>query len=524
MRGDPDIADLAKFEISHKSLHGRQKYQRTRGRFGGGAHRAGFCGFKAGLASAAAAAAVALCNTPAREMVYKSFMNEANVIADIRFGLGSMPGQPKERDPRGALAAQLAGPDPGQAAHAFDGLGSGLDGVDAARADAIQRKAILQAGLPLAGNFTSQARALYVADVNAQLAWAASTAMSFRERLVWFWANHFTVSVLQGETAALAGPMIREAIRPHVTGNFTDMVLAVERHPAMLRYLANEGSVGPDSAAGIRQSRGLNENLGRECMELHTVGLAAGYSQADVTSMAKLLTGWSVAPSGAGGDPTGFKYQPTAHEPGPQTLLGRSFDGGQQAGVDALTFLSTYPTTYQMLARKLAIHFVADNPPPAAVAKLARVLADTGGDLSRTCAALVELPEAWVPLSKLKTPFEYVVSAVRAAPVPPGQPPMDWIGTLNQLGQPVWSAPLPNGWPDQAASWDGSDALLTRVNWAFTYAGRFDAGDAGPQPADIAGAALGGLLRPATARAVADAGSRREAVTMLLTAPEFQRR
>lgn len=455
------------------------------------------------------------------ETGYNPAINNANAQAAIRFGLGNTPGQPADADPRGALKAQLTGPDPGQEAGAFDGLPAGLDGVDAIKADNMERRALMLAGTPLPGNFVSQAHALYYADVVAQMGWAATTIASFRERLVWFWTNHFTVSILQGETAPLVGAMVREAIRPHVNGNFTDMVLAVERHPAMLRYLANENSIGPNSVAGIRSGNGLNENLGRECMELHTVGLKAGYSQADVTAMAKLLTGWSVADSATGGDATGYKYRPNAHEPGPQIVLGRSFDGGEQAGIDALTFLATYPTTYNLLAAKLVTHFVADNPPPEVVARIAAVLRNTGGDLGAASAALVDLPEAWKPLTKLKTPLEYVISAIRAAP-PQDDQPVDYIGTLNQLGQPLWAAPLPNGWPDVAASWDGADAIMARINWAFTYAGRFQNGEV--EPSDIAGTALGGLLRPATAQAIAQAGSRREAVTMLFTAPEFQRR
>jgi uncharacterized protein (DUF1800 family) len=449
-------------------------------------------------------------------------MIDANAQAAIRFGLGNIPGQARESDPRGALKAQLAGPDPAQAAGAFDGLAAGVDAVDAYRADVVELQAMLAAGTPLPGIFISHAHAVHVADVTAQMGWAVTTTASFRERLVWFWTNHFTTSTLQVDAAPLVGPLIREAIRPHVNGNFTNMVLAVERHPAMLRYLANEDSIGPNSVVGIRTGSGLNENLGRECMELHTVGLKAGYSQADVTNMAKILTGWSVAGSEAGGDSTGFKYKPHTHEPGPQTVLGRGFDGGEQAGIDALTFLATYPTTYQLLARKLVTHFVADEPPPQAVARIAGVLRDSGGDLGAASAALVDVPEAWTPLTKLKTPQDYLVSAVRAAPPPADQPPVDYLGTLNQLGQPLWGPPLPNGWSDQAAMWAGSDAILSRVNWAFTYAARFD--DAGVNPADIAEVALGGLLRPATAQAMASAASRRAAVTMLLTAPEFQRR
>jgi uncharacterized protein (DUF1800 family) len=457
------------------------------------------------------------------ESVYISAMDRINAQALVRFGLGASQADKPDADPRGALRAQLQGPDPGLASGAFDGLPTGLDAMDAQRADDLSRKAFLAAGKPAGAKPVYQRKALYQADLDAQIGWAVRTTASFRERLVWFYANHFSVSVLQGNTFALVGPMIREAIRPHVNGNFTDMVLAAERHPAMLRYLDNEASVGPDSDMGIRTGKGLNENLGRECMELHTVGLAAGYTQTDVTNMAKILTGWSVAPAAGGGDATGFKYRPAAHEPGPQTVLGYSFDGGEQAGIDALTFLSRHPSAYRLLAAKLVTHFVADNPPEADIARIAAVLTDTGGDLLAAANTLVDLQAAWQPMTKLKTPQEFLVSTLRAAPAEDGQP-IDYAGISGQLGQAFWAAPLPNGWPDQAASWDGSDAILSRVDWAYTYAGRFNDNTGGPQPADIAQTALGGLLRPATAQAIDTAGSRREALTLLFAAPEFQRR
>jgi uncharacterized protein (DUF1800 family) len=450
-------------------------------------------------------------------------MDRINAQAFIRFGLGAGASDRPDSDPRGALKAQLRGPDPGQASGAFDGLPTGLDGMDALKADALARKAFLQAGKPAGQKPASQARAMYVADCHAQMNWAVATNASFRERLVWFYANHFSVSVFQGQTASLVGPFIREAIRPFVNGNFTNMVLAAESHPAMLRYLDNEQSMGPDSMAGLQMRKGLNENLGRECMELHTVGLAAGYTQADVTSMAKILTGWSVATSDGGGTPTGFKYRPALHEPGAQTVMGHSFDGGEQAGIAALVFLSRYPTSYQMLARKLVTHFVADEPAPDDVARVATALTDTCGDLAAAAAAVVDLDLAWRPLSKLKTPQEFLISTLRAAPAADGKP-VDYAGITTALGQPFWGAPLPNGWSDQAANWDGGDAILSRVDWAYTYAGRLDNGAAGPQPNQVADNALGALLRPATATAIATAGSRREALTLLFAAPELQRR
>ncbi len=450
-------------------------------------------------------------------------MDDINAQAFIRFGLGAGANDKLDSDPRGALKAQLHGPDPGQAAGVFDGLPTGLDGMDAMKADALAIEAFLKPGQPTGQKPMDREHTSYRADFNAQMNWAVATNASFRERLVWFYANHFSVSVYHGHTESLVGPFIREAIRPFVSGNFTNMVLAAESHPAMLFYLDNAQSMGPDSVAGLKAGRGLNENLGRECMELHTVGLDAGYTQTDVTNMAKILTGWSAATSDLGGTPTGFKYRSAAHEPGAQTVLGHSFDGGEQAGIDALVFLSRYPTSYQMLARKLVTHFVADEPAPHDVARVATALMDTGGDLAAAAMAVVDLDTAWRPMSKLKTAQEFIISTLRAAPPINGKP-FDYGGVSGALGQLFWGAPLPNGWSDQAASWDGGDSILARLDWAYTYAGQVDNGANGPQPRDVAKNALGDLLRPATASAIATAGSRREALTLLFASPEFQRR
>ena len=337
-------------------------------------------------------------------------MQSAAIHALTRFGLGAGPAALPPADPRAWLAAQLDGPDPALNTARFRALPTGAAALGALRADAIARRAVLAAGEPLKGHFRSRSLAFFTADARAALDWAVVTPAPFRERLVWFWTNHFTVSIRQGGTLGLVGPFIREAIRSHVTGRFTDMVLAAERHPAMLLYLSNAYSVGPQSPVGRRTGRGLNENLGRECMELHTVSLAARYTQADVTSMAKLLTGWSVSPAS---QPDGFLFRPLAHEPGPQTVMGQEFPPGEEGGLAALRFLSTYKTTWTALAEKLVRHFVADDPPPGAVRRIEAVLTETGGDLHATSLALIDLPEAWQPLAKLKTPLEY--SGVRPA-------------------------------------------------------------------------------------------------------------
>jgi len=453
---------------------------------------------------------------------YERGMEKLAAIAMNRFGLGAggQDGSPE------ALKAQLQGSDPGLESGLFAALLTGQQALDLKRKNDMMILALQKAhdqDDALVRSYASVSDRIRIEDANAQLNFAISTPSGFRERLVWFWANHFSCS--RGNQAdAFVGAMIREAIRPHVNGKFTDMVLAVERHPAMLIFLQNAGSYGPNSRAGLQHNLGLNENLGRECMELHTVGLQAGYTQTDVTNMAKILTGWGRASSDQGSDTTGFKYFPERHEPGPQTVMGHMFDGGEQAGIDALTFLATYPTTYTHVATKLVRHFVADDPPPRAVRHIASVMRESGGDLAVTSAALVDLPEAWVGEQKLKTPFEYVISLLRAAPLPPALHLTDIPNIMDRLGQPVWNAPLPNGWPDQAAYWAASDSILARIDFAFDYARRLSRAEAPPQPTDIAQAALGPLLRPATYRAIQTAASPAEALTLLFASPEFMRR
>lgn len=423
------------------------------------------------------------------------------VHALTRFGLGRRGDESLPSDPSAWLLDQLRRPDPAR----FDDPPTAAGGLRALREDKETK--------PPPGE--SAARKLFQAQAAAQMANAATTQAPFRERLVWFWTNHFTVSLRRGEVAAVAAAFIEEAIRPNVTGRFGDMVLAVMRHPAMLLYLDNAGSVGPDSPAGQRLHRGLNENLARECMELHTVSPLAGYSQADVTAFAKVLTGWSIERAQ---DPLGFRYRPQAHEPGVQTVMQRPFPPDEQGGIDALRFLANHPATHRFLATKLVRHFVADDPPAASVRVIEGVLRDTGGDLGQAAAALVTLEAAWTPGAKLRTPMEYVIAGIRCLDVPPGNVPI--VGILGGLGQPLWNAPAPNGWPDRAADWAAPEAMLRRIDWASGFAGRVGDRDV----AEIADATLGPLLRAETAQAIRRAGSRREAMTLLLTSADFQRR
>jgi uncharacterized protein (DUF1800 family) len=465
-------------------------------------------------------------------------MDTQTAQALVRFGLGRRASEPAPTDPARWLVGQLQGPDPARIASAP----STTKGLEALRTDRERRKAekALATNVSLAPNgaplnrtpavvtpgetrpgqpFRPQAsleRAVYQADAQAQLSNALTTPTPFRERLVWFWTNHFTVSIRQGGCQALVGAFIEEAIRPNVTGRFETMLLAVMRHPAMLLYLQNAESVGPDSPAGMRSHRGLNENLARECMELHTVSPAAGYTQADVTNFARILTGWSV--DQRPGAP-GFLFRPGAHEPGTPVLMGRTFPPEEAGGVAALRFLANHPSTHRFLATKLVRQFAADDPPPDAVRQIEGVLRDTGGNLGAASAALVSLPAAWQPGAKFKTPQELVISSLRALSLDADAVP-GLVGVFAGLGQPLWNAPAPNGWSDRAADWAAPEAMMRRLDWAYGFAGRVGEND----PVVLADTVLGPLLHDDTLAAMRHAGSRRDAMTMLLTSPEFQRR
>jgi len=352
------------------------------------------------------------------------------------------------------------------------------------------------------------------------------------ERLTQFWTNHFALSVDKQLLTGLAGSFEREAIRPHVLGNFSDLLLAVETHPAMLLYLDNHLSVGPHSQAALRLERraqprkiGINENLAREILELHTLGVGGGYTQADVTSFAEVITGWSIGGEGgafAGGEPGKFLFRPELHEPGAKWVLGTRYaDGGYRQGVAVLRDLAAHRSTARFIATKLARHFIADDPPPQAVARLALAFTGSGGDLPTVYRALIDSREAWVePLAKYKTPSDYIISGFRGLtlPVEAGQPALTPFGLL---GQRMWEPGSPAGWPDRSADWDGASALVKRIEWADAVGQRLgnrrDAVQLAPQ-------LLGANLGAATRSAVAHAASASQALTLLLAAPEFMRR
>jgi uncharacterized protein (DUF1800 family) len=362
------------------------------------------------------------------------------------------------------------------------------------------------------------------AEALARLQRAMISDSGFTERLVVFWSNHFCISANKGELARMwAGSFEREAIRPHVLGRFSDMLKAVEQHPAMLFFLDNQQSLGPDSRAGQNRKRGLNENLAREIMELHTLGVGGGYTQDDVTSLARIITGWTFAGrQGQLGTPGSFVFNANAHEPGAQLLLGKTYENnGVAQGEAALEDIARHPATAKFIATKFARHFVADDPPPALVARLQEVFRKSDGDLKALAAALVDSDEAWqAPQTKMRSPYEFLVATGRLLSQIP-EDPSRYLGGLNLLGQPLWTPAGPNGFPDTNAAWAAPEGMKLRLDISAQVASRLaDTIDA----RDLLELAAADAASPETRRTIERAESRQQALALLLMSPEFQRR
>ncbi|HEY4445904.1 MAG TPA: DUF1800 domain-containing protein [Steroidobacteraceae bacterium] len=473
-------------------------------------------------------------------------------IAVLRFGLGARPGDltAAAGDPRAWLTAQikgglpLAGNTPLAASdQIFTELLAARDEFREKKREAVAQFSDPKA--PAAPAFNPVRDAYlphYRAQVLARAQSAALTTRPFAERLVHFWTNHFAVSADKGAVFGVAGTLENEAIRPHVDGRFVDLLTAVEQHPAMIGFLDNQYSVGRDSdlarlaaRRAVRQRLetpdkpkrefGINENLAREILELHTLGVNGGYTQTDVTTFAQIITGWSIGGGKgrlAGGIPGRFYFRDNLHEPGAKTFMGKTYsESGQRQGEAVLADLARQPATARFIATKLVRHFVADDPPPAAVERVARAFLKTGGDLPAVYTALIEAPEAWdADMRKFKTPEDFVFSTLRALNASPRQPE-EVVRTFDLLGQRQYTPGSPAGWPDTAKSWDGSDALMHRVLWSSRVAARYEQGI---DPADLAAASLGAYARPETVTALRRASSSTQALALLLMSPEFQRR
>jgi uncharacterized protein (DUF1800 family) len=472
-------------------------------------------------------------------------------LALHRFGFGPRAGSIAAiaSDPQGALLADLDAPHAGQISNA-DLPASGAENRSVYESNAARlaqqkleqkRKQAAAAGVETADSNTMMAdkpvmapppadptqsaqpkpvplpRQIFLKEARARYDAAMNAEIGLVERLVWFWSNHFCVSF---DSTVMAGAYEREAIRPHVLGRFADMLLAAESHPAMLLYLDNASSIGPDSVAGINRDRGLNENLAREILELHTLGVRTVYTQADVTNFAKVITGWTILPTVDNPDHGGeFVFNRRMHEPAPQTLIGNTYpDTGVEQGRGVLADLARHPATARHVATKLVQHFIADDPPQTLVEQLTQRFLDTDGDLREVAKALINAPESWSPeQAKIKRPAEWIVASRRAVG---RQGAIDRLTRQQGLmGEPLWQPSAPKGFSDDNATW--LDGLALRLEAANAFAQAI--GDS-LDPQAVAETALGPLATPETRLTMARAESKPQALAFLVMAPEFLRR
>ena len=452
-------------------------------------------------------------------------------LAAIRFGTGLSANLPP---PIGiaAMLAALTGPDLMAQAFPIPLSANAEPSIAAFRALSRARRAAI--GTDQEETIETAYRDIRIAARSARLdffqatlARGIETQDGLRERLMLFWADHFTVRAKDAFATYLVAPYAADAIRPNLTGRFADMLKAVILHPMMLVYLDQTRSMGPNSPAAGRRDRGLNENLARELLELHTIGVNGPYSQDDVRELAELLTGLVWHPD------SGFAYDPSHAEPGAETVLGVTY--GEEATLDnvlaALDGIAAHPATAQHIARKLAVHFISDTPDPGLVADLAAVFTDTGGDLLALSTALLNHPAAWDPvLHKVKPPFGYLQSALRALGVPGAQViDLNLRETerllrlpLTVMGQKWEEPPGPDGWPEEGAAWVTPQGMAARINWAMTMPERLlpDL----PDPRDFVHTALG----PTPPEPVLFAAQAAENVTvgigLILSSSAFQRR
>jgi uncharacterized protein (DUF1800 family) len=464
----------------------------------------------------------------------------AATIALNRFGLGARPGDAASVLPNAkvAIAAEL---DPEIALLDDQGLPTTAAALTALRGFQMERKQARQMQ-PVDGvatnargsdpvsqntremNVATEAFApasVYRAEIAARLNRVSQVKFGYVERLVAFWSNHFAIKAGAEEIdRTLAGAFEREAIRPHVLGRFADMLVAVTQHPAMLAYLNNETSVGPDSIAGQRRRRGLNENHARELMELHTIGVDGGYSQADVTSVADVLSGWSFARGGDDKNPVGnFVFRANAHEPGPRSVMGKAYNQpGEQQGLALLADLASSRATARHIAFKLCQSLVADQPPPALVDRLTETFRASDGDLLQVSRSLIASDEAWEGPGRFRTPQQFIWASVRALAI---QPKPDLIThALGTLGQLPWDPPSPAGYDETAATWLAPDAMTSRLDIAEQLA---QLADPTTDPAELLDDLFGGAASAKTRETVARAESQHQGLALLLMSPEFQR-
>lgn len=445
-------------------------------------------------------------------------------IAANRFGMGARPGELKKinPDPMGWLIKQIS-----TKPHMPRQLKSMKSSPELAKEFLKLRNARTQAKKNNNDREVKKIQQVFrenfLNEIHVRTTTALTTEYPLQERLTRFWANHFTVSATKNIVRPLVGAFEREAIRPYIFGKFEDLLLAVTSHPAMLLYLDNFQSIGPSSVSGRRRDKGLNENFAREILELHTLGVKGNYRQADVIALAKILTGWTISlPRHKNGKIGEFRFIDRLHEPGSHKILGKKYAAnGIKQGIAVLKDLAHHPSTAHFIARKLARHFISDNPPEQVVTILAQEFIRSDGHLGKVIKKLISLPEVWHPNpGNVKTSEEFVISALRGLKVDRFTP-KEIVESLYEMGQRTFEAPSPAGWPHEDEYWTGPGMLLKRIEWAQAVA---DRNQLTQSPLDLAQNILGQNLSQQTYSAIKQADSAGQAITLLLASPEFQRR
>ncbi|QRM45225.1 DUF1800 domain-containing protein [Rhizobium sp. BG4] len=494
-------------------------------------------------------------------------------MAAIRFGYGFRPGEAQPEDKQALLAQLKLGveakpsfPDGGAEA-CRKRIGDLQDQLKEIRQEAgdddeqrRNRRRQLQ----------RQVQRGFQRDANQRLMQAVLSPNGFYERLATFWTNHFSTSANKSLPMRLIVPLYEaEAIRPNIGGMFRDLLRAATEHPAMLIYLDQAQSQGPDSPGGMRQKKGLNENLGRELLELHTLGAGSGYTQADVRSAAMVLTGLTIDR-----DDMDVAFRPRISEPGQHTVLGVSYGGDRRTRKDYLAMLddlAAHPKTAEHICRKLCIHFIADQPAPEMISAMTDVWKRTDGDLTAVYGAMLDHPAAWRDEgAKARQPFDFVVAGLRAlnagsfmeanqdndddadammaAPAtdadsgngmngmaPPGPADEDKVkrrkafqtaralgqGALRRMGQPIWLPPSPAGFEETFDAWITASQLAERLAWARRASAQFGKDQ---DPREFLKATLADAARDETIRVVSQAPNKISGLTLVLASPEFNRR
>ncbi|MFC3169876.1 DUF1800 domain-containing protein [Paracoccus fontiphilus] len=446
-------------------------------------------------------------------------------LAAIRLGYGLSPLAPPPADPV-ALVRSIrdAGPDDQAFSMARDHLPFRSRFAELNAKEADRNEAAIDA-------LRDRVRDTGIRVAQIRMARAVGDPGGFGERLVQFWADHFTVTNANLFDTLASAAFVDEAIRPHLTGRYATMMLAAETHPRMIMYLDQMNSIGPNSVAGRRPGKrlGINENLAREMIELHSLGAGSGYAQRDVRQLALLLTGLTVRPNH---DATAF-FNKNWAEPGPFEVLGKTYVRGRGKGVvgEVIDDLARHDATARHIARKLAAHFISDDPPEALVQRLTQAFRDTDGDLPTLYLILAEAPELRDCFrQKVRQPFDFVVAALRGCGFT-RQEVMALeqrvfhnlvMGGMFAMGQ-QWGLPRgPDGWPEDASAWATAQGLAGRIDWAMRMLPKLRPDL--PDPRAFMQAALGESASDDLRWAVPKAESPAEGMAVILGSPDFNRR